>query len=108
MTLAFPLTPEMRARLDARDDVVTAARAILRSKARHAPSIIRWACNALMEYGNCWDWVEAYQELRALDAKPVRPTIDRPQAGTIRGWLMDCAGFAVIVAAALIVYMGGV
>ena len=108
MTYAFPLTPEMRDRLDAREDVVTAARAILRSKARHTPANIRWACNALMTYGDCWDWIDAYHVLRALNAKPVRPTIDRPHAGLIRGWLVDCAGFAVISAAALMVYMGGV
>ena len=100
MTLAFPLTPEMRARLDAREDVVTAARAILRSEARHTPSIIRWACNALMTYGDCWDWMDGYHVMRALDAKQVKPTIDRPQAGTIRDGLL----FLMFAATVLIVF----
>jgi hypothetical protein len=96
MTFAFPITDAMTARLDAREDAVSAAQTIIRSKAQHLPSDIRLACHTLMTWGNSWDWVEGYQVLRALDRPKPAAKPDRPQAGTIRDGLMFL-GFAAVV-----------
>jgi hypothetical protein len=95
----FPMTPTMRARLNACDDAVTYARAILRSEAPHASDDIRLACRTLMTWGNEWDWLDAYHVLRALDAPApmVTPEPDDPPAWTIRDELTAYAGLAVIV-----------
>jgi hypothetical protein len=109
---AFPLTPDMQARLAARDTAVTHARTILRSPAPHAKDDVRLACHTLMTFGDQWDWAEAYPVLRALDAPPavVAPVAVAPPAysagtGTIRRALVDLAGLAVIVGVALAVYL---
>jgi hypothetical protein len=103
--LSFPLTPDMQARLAARETAVTFARAILRSAAPHAKDDVRLACDTLMTYGDQWDWAEAYPVLRALDARPV--AVERPVysqgTGTIRRALVDCAGLAVILGVAVAV-----
>jgi hypothetical protein len=96
MTFAFPITPDMRARLDAREDAVTAARAILRSQAQHLPDDIRLACETLMTWGDGFDWADAYHVLRALDVKPVKRPQYSPQVGAIRDGLLFL-GFAVAV-----------
>lgn len=88
----FPLTAEMRARLAARETAVSLSRTILRGQDRHAPDDLRLACHTLMTYGDSFDWVEAYQVLRAMDAPRVVAPAQRP--GLIRG-------VAVGVAAAL-------
>jgi hypothetical protein len=103
MTYAFPITPDMRARLDAREDAVAAAQTIIRSKAQHLPDDIRLACHTLMTWGNSFDWMDGYHVLRAMDApKLVKPRCS-PQVGTIRDGLLFL-GFAVAV---LIVGLAG-
>lgn len=111
---AFPLTPDMQARLTARETAVTCARTILRSPAPHAKEDVRLACHTMMTFGDQWDWAEAYPVLRALDAKPatVAPVSVTPPpysegTGMIRRALVDCAGLAVIVGVALAVYLVG-
>jgi hypothetical protein len=90
--IAFPLSPDMRARLDARQTAVDCARAILRSPAPHTDATIREACHAMMTYGDQWDWAEAYPILKAMDK---RAPVDRPpfSAGTgqIRAALLGIA-----------------
>jgi hypothetical protein len=99
MTIAFPITTAMRARLEAREDAVTAAQTIIRSKAEHLPSDIRLACHTLMIWGNSFDWMDGYHVLRAMDApKPVKPPYS-PQVGTVRDGLL----FLAFVAAVLVV-----
>jgi hypothetical protein len=105
MTIAFPISPAMRARRDALEDISAAARAILRSEAEHTPSDIRWACHNLMIYGNSFDWLDGYHVLRALDAPkpaPVKPPYS-PQVGTVRDGLL----FLAFVAAVLVVGLAG-
>lgn len=76
--IRFPATPDMFP--CRRDDIVTAARAILRSPAPHDRETIREACHALMTWGNAMDWSEAYPVLRALDLPPmnVAPVAVKP------------------------------
>ena len=73
----FPLTPVMRARIEARENAVDMARTIIRGKERHAPDDLRLACETLMTYGDQWDWVPAYQMMRQLDAETPQQVIQR-------------------------------
>ena len=100
----FPMTQEMRARLAARESALAMSRTILRGKGRHAADDLRLACHTLMTYGDHWDWVEAYQVLRALDAPPAASQ----RRGKIRDGLRDMAvllGFGAVVL--VVVYVGG-
>lgn len=108
--IAFPMTDDMRARLDARAEPVEAARALIRSEALHTADDIRDACHALMTYGNHWDWAEAYHVLRALDARRAEIQAEaaaHAKRGTIRAALVDIAGLLVIVAVAYAAYLMG-
>lgn len=73
---AFPAAPDRRA------DIVTAARAILRSPAPHDRETIREACHAMMTWGNAVDWSEAYPVLRALDL-PKPATVQLPYSASV-------------------------
>ena len=99
---AFPLTPEMRSRIEARESALDLSRTIIRGKERHAEDALRLACDTLMTYGDHFDWTKAYLLLRSLDAPPAAS----PPAttGRIRRELGQMAGFAVF---ALLAVFGG-
>lgn len=93
-------------------EVITAARAVLRSEHRHGDDILTEACVALKTWGGGSDWLEAGAMLVALRLRQRNQAVAEAQAavkpGTIRRWLVDAAGLTVIVAVALTVYVGGV
>lgn len=89
--------------------IVSAARAILRSPAQHDDAILIEAADALMTWGDALDWPQGYAVRRAAEARIAQRADAAAKAkarkGTIRAALIDCAGLAVIIAAALAVYL---
>lgn len=79
--------------------IVDAARAILRNAANHDDATLIEACDALNKWGDPPDWLQADAMMLAIRL--------RAHHATIRDALVDCAGLAVICAAALAVYLMG-
>jgi hypothetical protein len=110
----FPVLAAFLAQREAearRTDIVTAARAILRSAANHDDAILIEACTALQTWGDGTDWLQGDAMLLAIRLRARRRAADAAKAtvrkGTIRAALVDCAGLTVIIAVALAVYMAG-
>lgn len=94
-----------------RAEIVAAARAVLRSAARHDDAILIEACTALQAWGDGTDWLQADAMLLAIRIRARRRTQDASKTAaqkiTIRAALVDCVGLAVIIATALAVYLAG-
>lgn len=110
----FPVPAAYLAQREAearRAEIVAAARAVLRSAARHDDAILTEACVALQTYGDATDWLQADAMLLAIRLRARRLEHEAAEAkarkGTIRAGLVDCAGLAVIVAVAVAVYLAG-
>jgi len=110
----FPVPAAYMAQREAearRIEIVAAARGVLRSAARHDDAILNEACVALQTWGDSTDWLQADAMLLAVRRRARLRAHDAAKIAarktTIRAALVDCAGLAVIIAAALAVYLAG-
>ena len=92
---------------DRRTDAVLCARQIIRSSAPHDDETLRLACSTLQTFGDSLDWVDAHHVLTAIRRREKTRAEVAGRRGTIRSALLDCVGLAVILAAALAVYLAG-
>jgi hypothetical protein len=110
----FPVPAAYMAQREAearRVEIVAAAHAVLRSAARQDDAILTEACVALQTWGDSTDWLQADAMLLAIRLRARRKAHDAAKIAarkdTTRAALVDCAGLAVIIAAALALYLAG-
>ena len=114
MTFAFPITPDMRARLDAPTRLISITEPtgdIHTMEYRTGDMCILYTEReqALLATGRMIfrKGGEAHVDLMARAEWLATQRGSNPKRGLIREWLVDCAGLAAISAVALAVYMGG-
>lgn len=110
---ALRLSPSECARLE----VMSAARAILRSRHRHSDHVLAWACHTIKDYADPSDPDELCDVLQADEVllevrtrrRPLPVTLAHvsPRRGSIRLALLDMAALLLFAVAVGLVFLVG-